>query len=349
MKKTIILTFLIGISISLKSVAQDVHFSQFQNTPLLQNASYAGKSGGDIRAIVNYRSQWGSVTSNPFQTFGASIDMRFKNNANDNFLAGGLSMYSGVAGASKMRTTLVNLAAAYHIKINNESYFSGGLQVGFNQKSIDETDLRFDNQFDGTEHDPGISSNENLTTLSELKPTVSAGISYMWSDGFGRTATQSNQGTKKINIGLAVHHFNSPRFYFSSQDQLGLKYIGNFNGSFGIPSSKWAIQPLAFMALQNKAIDAVFGSLFKYTITEGSRLTNFKKSAAIGFGGYYRVGDAVIPTIQLQWSSFDLGVSYDINLSQLSGASNGRGGFEISLKYISQKSIFGRRSRVRHF
>jgi len=35
MKKISILTFLIVTFISVKSVAQDVHFSQLQNTPLL--------------------------------------------------------------------------------------------------------------------------------------------------------------------------------------------------------------------------------------------------------------------------------------------------------------------------
>ena len=109
MKKISILTFLIVTFISVKSVAQDVHFSQLQNTPLLHNPSYAGKAGGDLRAIVNYRSQWGSVTSNPFQSFGASFDMRFKDSPKENYFAGGLSMYSSVAGESRMRTTLVNL------------------------------------------------------------------------------------------------------------------------------------------------------------------------------------------------------------------------------------------------
>ena len=331
-----------------KTNAQDVHFSQFWNTPLLQNPSFAGNSEGDIRAIVNHKSQWRSVTSNPFQTFGASFDMRFNSSSKDNYVGGGISMYTDVAGASNMRTTLVNFAVAYHIKIDKTNFLSAGLQAGFNQKSIDSYDLRFDNQFDGIGHNSGISSNENLNNLSELKPTVSGGISYRWSNAFGKTTGRTIQGKKTIDIGIAVHHFNAPRFYFSNEEKLGLNYIGSFEGSFN-SSSQWTIEPAAFLAIQKKATNIVFGSLFKYQINRGSQITNFKQNAAISFAGYYRVGDAIIPTFRLQLSSFNIGFSYDVNLSQLSGASRGNGGFEISLEYISQNSLIRRKSRARFF
>jgi type IX secretion system PorP/SprF family membrane protein len=329
--------------------AQDIHLSQFWNTPMLQNASFAGKSEGDIRAVVNHRSQWGSVTSNPFKTFGANFDMRLNTKSKDNFFGAGISMYTDVAGASKMRTTLVNLAAAYHIKINKENFLSAGIQGGLNQRSFDNADLRFDNQFDGTKHNGGLSSNETFTNLSQLKPTVSAGVSYMWSNSFGNRG-KSSEGKKTLNFGFAAHHFNSPRFDFTNnKEKVGLKYVSSFEGSFSAASSKWTIKPAAFLAIQNKATNVVLGSLFKYAFNEDSQITDFKSSTSISFGGYYRVGDAIIPTVELQLAAFALAFSYDVNLSQLSGASSGQGGFEIGLKYISQSSVGGRKSRARYF
>jgi len=65
------------------------------------------------------------------------------------------------------------------------------------------------------------------------------------------------------------------------------------------------------MAIQNKATDIVIGSLVKYNISENS--SNFSKTTSIGFGGYYRIGDGIFPKVQLQWGSFALGMSYDIN------------------------------------
>src|SRR5690554_484432 len=348
MTKTLLLVTILLISIGLKGHAQDIHFSQFWNSPLLQNPSFAGKIDGEMRAIINHRSQWGGVTSNPYKTFGAHFDMRFDQSSKDNYFAGGITMYTDVAGASKMRTTMANLTATYHLKINDRSYISAGLQGGINQKNINEDDLRFDNQFDGFGHNPGINSNEDLTSLSELKPSVSAGISYMWSNHFTRTTASRGGKKKSLNIGLAVHHLNSPNYQFSNPEKLGFKYIANFEATFKI-NSRLTIQPATFLGLQNQATDFVFGSLFNYALKKASHITNYNQSASIGFGGYFRYGDAVIPTVQIQWASFELGLSYDVNLSQLTQASNGRGGFEISLKYIPQRSAHGRRSSASSF
>ncbi|MDD2982461.1 MAG: PorP/SprF family type IX secretion system membrane protein [Crocinitomicaceae bacterium] len=350
MKSIQFISIIIVTLATAKVHAQDIHLSQFWNTPMLQNASNAGKAEGDIRAIVNHRSQWGSVTSNPFKTFGASFDMRLDKKSKDNFFGAGISMYTDVAGASKMRTTLVNVAAAYHIKINKENFLSAGLQGGINQRGFDNADLRFDNQFDGSQHNGGLSSNETFSNLSQLKPSVSAGISYMWSNSFGNRGGSTSQGKKTMNFGLAAHHFNAPRFDFTNNNEkLSLKYVASFEGSFAAASSKWTIKPAAFVAMQNKASNLVLGSLFKYAFNEDSQITDFKSSASLSFGGYYRVGDAVIPTIELQLASFDIAFSYDVNLSQLSGASKGQGGFEIGLKYISQSTLGGRKSRARYY
>ncbi|HLV41590.1 MAG TPA: PorP/SprF family type IX secretion system membrane protein [Brumimicrobium sp.] len=341
----IISMFIFMVFIHFSGNTQDVHFSQFWNTPLLQNPSFAGKSQGAIRAIANYRTQWASVTPNQFSSYGANFDMRFSTSPKENHFAGGISMYTDMAGSSKMRTTLVNLTAAYHLKVSNGHFLSAGLQGGINQKGIDANELRFDNQFDGTEHNAGIHSNENLSSISEIRPTVSAGVSYLWSNTFGQTNSRRIK-ERSINIGFAIHHFNAPQLSILTQENLGLKYVGNFEASFQT-SSSWKINPLALVAIQNKATDIVFGSMFIYPLAQGSQLTDFNKSSSIGFGAYYRFKDAIIPAVQVQWAAFSVGLSYDVNLSQLSGASNNRGGFEINLKYVSENSIIGRQSRAR--
>ena len=47
--------------------AQDIHFSQFFETPLLRNPALAGIFSGDLRIQAVYRNQWNSVTV-PYQT-----------------------------------------------------------------------------------------------------------------------------------------------------------------------------------------------------------------------------------------------------------------------------------------
>jgi len=71
------------------------------------------------------------------------------------------------------------------------------------------------------------------------------------------------------------------------------------------------------------------------SLTEESKYTGFIKESAISFGGHIRVGDAFIPSVLLEIANFGLGISYDVNISGLKKVSYGKGGFEISLRYIN--------------
>lgn len=331
--------------------SQDIHFSQFLMSPFLQNPSFAGKFGGDYRGITNYRSQWRSATSKPFQTFGASFDMHLNQDGRkDNFFGLGLSVYTDKAGASSMQTTLVDLVISYHIKIDRQSYISAGLQAGLNQRSFDPSDLEFDSQFDGTGHNPALNSGEIFLNTSVMKPSVAAGISYSWADNQTHHVVNNNGfNGKKLNIGFSVQHFNTPTYLFVSEDKLGMRYIGSINSSFGIDNTNLAIQPSGFISVQKKAIDAVIGSMFRYTLREQSKFTGMIKGAAISVGGHYRVSDAFISNFLLEIGSIAVGFSYDFNVSSLTPISRSRGGFELSIRYISPNPFGGAKSQARFF
>ena len=59
-------------------------------------------------------------------------------------------------------------------------------------------------------------------------------------------------------------------------------------------------------------------------------------------GSWLRLNDAIIPYVGLEWNDFRLGMTYDINYSNLKVGSQSRGGIEISLIYI-KKPASGRR------
>src|SRR5215212_8330882 len=79
------------------SFAQDIHFSQFFQAPLLRNPSLAGIYTGDIRVQGVYRDQWNSVT-NAYKT--ASIDAEYKTSIGkmDDFITLGLQVLYDKAG-----------------------------------------------------------------------------------------------------------------------------------------------------------------------------------------------------------------------------------------------------------
>jgi hypothetical protein len=52
---------------------------------------------------------------------------------------------------------------------------------------------------------------------------------------------------------------------------------------------------------------------------------------AIYAGAFIRFKDAFIPTVKMDYDNYSVTLSYDINTSSLRPASNGIGGFEMSL------------------
>ncbi|HRF76460.1 MAG TPA: type IX secretion system membrane protein PorP/SprF, partial [Chitinophagales bacterium] len=55
--------------------------------------------------------------------------------------------------------------------------------------------------------------------------------------------------------------------------------------------------------------------------------------ATFFLGGAYRLDDAIIASVGMDFKNFRFGASYDINTSTLKEASSGNGGFELSLVY----------------
>ncbi len=57
--------------------AQDLHFSQFFNSPLTTNPANTGFiPDGDYRLGINYRDQWSSIMAVPYKTMSAFGDMQ---------------------------------------------------------------------------------------------------------------------------------------------------------------------------------------------------------------------------------------------------------------------------------
>jgi hypothetical protein len=61
--------------VSSRSIAQDIHFSQFDQAMLWQNSAQVGSFNGQFRFAANQRNQWRSVTT-PYQTFGFSAEAK---------------------------------------------------------------------------------------------------------------------------------------------------------------------------------------------------------------------------------------------------------------------------------
>src|ERR1700739_771025 len=84
-----------------KMFAQDPHYSQYNEISVYVNPALCGVSY-DVRALLNYRSQWRSV-SVAYKTYGATAEFAIKHQKTRKaYLTTGLIAYEDVAGSGNM-------------------------------------------------------------------------------------------------------------------------------------------------------------------------------------------------------------------------------------------------------
>lgn len=320
------------------AIAQDIHFSQTTMIPLALNPALTGGEG-DQRAFLNYKNQWRGLSANgsAFNTAFFSVDGSFfKKRWDKAFLGAGITGFKDVAGDLKMGTTQINLSFAGIVKIGVHQTLAGGLQGGFVQKSVSSADMQWESQYDASigGFNPSIISND----LATLPPTrygdFSVGLAW------GYISAPSSLGSNdqvKATIGIAAQNVNTPKQSFSDfgNDQLYSKYVVHGTAQIGVPQTDVAIVPSVAYYMQGPSTQLNIGTLVRWTIKEKSKYTGVYKGTALSLGTHYRLGDAFVPMLLLEYSHYSFGVSYDVNTSGLTAATRGKGGIEISLKYVN--------------
>lgn len=312
-------------------MAQDIHFSQIKFSPLTINPSNAGLNG-KYNAIVNYRSQWNSV-ADPFTTIGASFDMKFgKASNNKGFLATGLNFFHDKAGNLNMTTSNINLSVAYHIRLNYSSTLGLGVQAGYAQRGLGSRDGLFGSQYDGTNLDPSISSGENFRRMNFGYLDAGGGLVYNHNS---LTSGAFRSGGYKLTIGAAAYHLTQPEYSFlqGGSEDLSIRFSGFVEAEFALRNPRWAVMPAIYYQRQGTFQEIYGGTYIKYYITPPSHRTSLVNGFSIAYGPFYRFGDAFVNCLLIDYNGFALGISYDLNLSSLTQASKGRGGYEFMFRW----------------
>lgn len=304
--------------------AQDVHFSQFFEAPLWRNPSLAGLFNGDIRFQGVYRTQWGAVTT-PFETGSFNGEYKMPIGGADDFLTLGGQIVYDRAGTTRFTTTSLLPAINYHKSLSGDknAYLSLGFMGGLVQRSIDRSKITTSSQFDGSGYNPLLDINEDIVNFNLTYADASVGLSY-----------NSQLGESEYDnffIGAAYHHFNRPvnSFYRNPEIELNPKWVYSFGLRMGLT-------PNVYLDVQGD-----YNKQGSYTEVLGGAMVGFGLSGYdftesiynIHFGAFTRWGDAIIPVLKIDFLPFSAAFSYDINISPLRAASQGRGGFELSISY----------------
>src|SRR5688572_22577129 len=203
-KSKIILFFVVCNLVLLSfSFAQDLHFSQFFNSPLTTNPANTGFiPDGDYRLGVNFRNQWSSVMSVPYKTMSAFGDMQImKDKFENGWLGLGAVVLRDVAGSGNLTSTKIYGSLAYHQLLGYSSLLSLGFNLGYANKQINVSNLKFPDQFDGKFFDNKLPTSVFLdnNTIGYFDMQVGMNYAYFPTENV------------YFNTGVSVHHVNRPR------------------------------------------------------------------------------------------------------------------------------------------
>lgn len=314
--------------------AQDVHFTQFDASPLLLNPANTGAFNGEVRASAIYRDQWRSVlAASAFKTYGVSVDMPIIRDISvDDYLAAGIQVYNDRAGDGNLSNFSALLSVAYHKFLGQDAkkVLTVGLQGGYSQKNLDLSRLYFGDEFQSGTWNPGTSVEFGWLDTKTSNYVINAGISY----------AQAIGEKSGFTLGAGVNNINQPLESFdrrtaSKEVGLGMRYTGQLGAIIGV-SDKLTLKPAAFVQSQSKAIELVGGNEFHLKVGEDYEVPT---STAVFAGVWYRYDDAIMITGGIEFKGFRVGVAYDYNTSDLKNASSGNGGFEISIRYVAPSPI----------
>ena len=319
------LVWILAVILCSQSVrSQDLHFSQFFETPLLRNPSLAGIFNGDYRIQGVYRDQWNSFT-NAYRTGSFNGEYKMPIGTGNDFLTAGLQILYDKAGTAGLTTSEVFPALNYHKSLSSEKtmYLSLGFMGGYAEKRIDRSKITTNNQFDGAAYNPALADGETFATPDVHYWDASVGMSFNTTFG----ADQQNS----MFVGAAMHHLNRPTnsFYQDASNELDPKYV--FSGGVKLAiddQSYFTIE--ADHSMQGQARETIGGVMYSYKLGELADEPKY----VVNLGAYLRWKDAFIPVVKIDMLPLSVAISYDVNVSALQTVSQGRGGIELSVSFI---------------
>lgn len=299
---------------------QDLHMSQFFETPLLRNPALAGIFTGDIRLQAVYRDQWNSVTTG-YRTGSFNGEYKMPVGKGDDFVTWGMQLFYDRAGSVSFTQTKILPALNYHKSISNQknTYLSLGFMGGWVQHSIDLSKVTTNSQYDGM----GLGENITDPTYSYLDGSV----------GMSLNSVLNDNPDNNYYIGAAYHHFNRPQnsFYKNKEIELNPKLV--FSGGLKLGVNEYTYITLqGDHSRQGSFKETIFGAMYGLKIGAYPDEPDY----AIHFGTFVRWNDALIPVVKLDYSPFSVSLSYDANISKLKPSSHGRGGFELAITWIGK-------------
>jgi type IX secretion system PorP/SprF family membrane protein len=322
--KKILTTLTICFALASVAEAQDPNFSQFFASPITLNPALTGKFDGVYRFATNYRNQWPTI-SNAYTTATASFDMGIMKNRIPDYDQFGIGFmgFTDRAGDGVLTNNFLGVSLAYHKALDENGYhqIGAGFQGVYSNKRLNTAHLTFLDMLT-----PFGFTNQT----SEVFANKQVNISY-FDVNAGFIYNGSSNGYNNYYIGASMYHINRPQESFTGADYV-LNPRVTFQAGGKIPVGTYNYLHIAGNhSMQAKAHNSMLGGAFSLNVNNDE-----ENPTNVYLGMWYRLKDAVIPYMGLEFGEWHFGASYDVNTSSLKAASQSRGGVEISLIYIKK-------------
>lgn len=330
------------------AIAQDFHFAQTIQTPLLINPASTGVYDGWERASINHRTQWmGSATQ--FMSTAVAVDANFgKTQLNNRAHMGvGVMVFNDVGGDGNFGNQQGSISLSGILPMGGYGHtLSAGIQGGLGQRTVTTSNLTFMSQWDGTGFNPTVASGEANLGNSFSYIDAGAGLQYMF-DGGQNTFSRNNDF--KFIFGVSGYHLNRPELKFNNgyeEEKMLMKFVAHTRMIAEVPGSKWSVDASAAQFMQGGHFETILGALLRYRFENGTKITGLSHDAYFAIGSYFRFKDALVPSIMLDWNGFLFGVSYDVTVSKLRNAYSGSLEFSLSFRNLHDSLFKTKRRRI---
>jgi len=295
------------------ATAQDPQFSQFYSNPLYLAPSFAGAAGGS-RICANVRDQWLALPST-FMTYSFSYDHYFSK-FNSGF---GLLGYKDAAGSGQLGTISIGAQYSYNFKITQTVYARPGLHFSYRETSVNWDKLIFIDELGDDPPDPTIGPS-SLKNARDVDLALS-GLVY----------------SQRIWGGFTADHLLKPNVsLYADKHHVPLKY--SLFGGVELVRKSRLLKPdeetmtLAFLFKKQGPFTQLDLGVYW-----------FKNPFVLGL--WYRGippfnsqrGDAFIILGGYKTKNFNIGLSYDVTISNLIGKAVGSLEASLALKFAFQR------------
>jgi len=311
----------ISLLIPVSSLAQDIHLTQFYTNQQNLNPAMVGMYDGAYRATGNYRHQWPEINK-PITTGMVAFDKKFFFFKDE--IDAGIFVANDNYAPFALNTFKIYLTGAYR-KVIKDHELRAGIQLGAVVRSTDLSNQTFPQQWvyqDGV-FDPNVYNGED-----GIRPTQAhfdMGLGFAWSHDFKKF---------KPTVGFSIFHVNRPKDTFFTTQAERQRTRQSVHVLVNVPiNESFSAEPQLLYMWTTKVSDMVLGGNVKYHFQR-----SVVKHVYLGVlyrGGFGRNSDAVAPVIGTNVKNFDIGLSYDLNVSDLSVQSSQKTTFELSVIYTA--------------